>query len=88
MIKKLICYLKAIPFFLRTWEWVPHVYREEYEKATIISTDRSFRVSTGYEHSPGEKVYKNACLIRQRCKYCGHEKFGWYESWDERWKIQ
>ena len=86
--RRIICWLKAIPFFMKTWEWIPHVYQEKYEKAIIVSTENSFRVATGYDHKPGETVHKNACLIRQKCKHCGCEKLGWYENWDEKLKLE
>lgn len=88
MFRKIICWVRAIPLWLRCGEFVPHVYTQEYEKANIIATDHSFRVSEGLQHTADETVYQNACLIRSRCKYCGHEDLSWYHSWEERWKIQ
>jgi hypothetical protein len=69
-------------------EWVPHIYTCEYEKAIIIATDNSFRVSDNYNHKPNETVYENACLITYTCKECGHKSYAWYHNWDERYKME
>ena len=87
--KRVLCWLKAIPLWLRCGAWVPHIYGEsEYEKAIIIATETGFRVSDSLMHESGETVHKDACLIRCRCVNCGREDVSWYHSWDERWKLE
>lgn len=79
--KKIICYLKAIPFFIRSGVWCPHVYGENvYEPTIIIATQNHFRVSKDYIHNEHEKVYPNATLIKNKCIYCGHEITSWYNG--------
>ena len=79
--KKLICYIKAIPFFLKTGIWCPHTYIEaNREKAIIISTDNSFRVSKNLNHKENEKVHQNATLMTCKCKYCGEKELSWFDG--------
>lgn len=78
------CYARAVLDLLLHWVWIPHVYEEvDYERCIIISTDRSFRVSRSLEHTVGETVHKDACLIRSRCIYCGKEDLSWIPDWTE-----
>ena len=86
-IKTIKCWLQAIPFFLKSGEWTPHIYTCDYEKAIIIADKNSFRVSEGFDHEPGETVYNNACLITYTCKDCGHKTYAWYHSWAERFRL-
>lgn len=83
MTKRIICYLKAIPFYLRTGEFIPHVFKDTYERAIVITDGRTFRVSENLEHTAKEHVFPNGCLIRSRCKYCGAEDLSWYRDYDE-----
>lgn len=85
--RKILCWIKAIPFFVNSGIWIPHVYVADYEKAIIIASRHGFRVSDNYQHSPEETVHKDACLIRYKCLHCGHEEFSWYRSWNERWRL-
>lgn len=85
--RRFICWLKAIPFLLRAGEWVPHSYNCQYDRKIIISTQNSFRVSDNYQHTAGETVHKDACLITYTCKHCGHKTYGWIAEWSERWKY-
>ena len=40
-IKKTLCYIKAIPLYIKCGVWSPHIYKEETrEQAIIISTER------------------------------------------------
>ena len=82
------CNVKAIRLFLRTGEWVPHMQAEcMCRKVIIIATEKRFRIADGYEHSPGETVYKDACYMKSRCVYCGAEDERWYESWEQGMKA-
>lgn len=76
-LKRCICYAKAVRDLFRHGIWIPHVFKDTYEKAIIIATDHSFRVSQDYQHLPGETVHKDAYLIRSRCIYCGKEELSW-----------
>ena len=78
--KRLICWFKAIPLWLRSGYFVPHLYESAFEDAIIIATEKGFRVSDNYKHTADETVYPNAVLERCRCIYCGHETQGWYTS--------
>ncbi len=78
--KRLICWFKAIPLWLRSGYFVPHLYESTFEDAIIIATENSFRVADNYEHSKEETVYKNAVLVRCKCMDCGHEIQCWYAS--------
>ena len=56
--KRIFCYLKAIPFFLKSGVWCPHVYHDESkETAIIISNDNGFRVSNNWLHGENERVH-------------------------------
>jgi len=86
--KRILCWIKAIPLLLRCGVWAPHLYGyTTYERAIIVATDKSFRVAKDYKHEPGEKVYPDACLIKSQCVHCKHEDISWYHSWNERWKV-
>lgn len=79
--KRIFCYLKAIPFFIKSGVWCPHIYHEESkENAIIISTDNGFRVSNNWLHDDNEMVHKNATLIRSKCIHCGKEELSWYDK--------
>lgn len=79
--RRLFCWIKAIPFFVKSGFWCPHIYGETTEEpAIIISTENSFRISNSYEHQPNETVHKNAILMKSKCIYCGKEEICWYEK--------
>ena len=79
--KKIICYIKAIPFFIKSGVWCPHMYIEvSKEKAIIISTDNNFRISKNLIHRENEKVHPNATLITCKCKYCGEKELSWFDG--------
>lgn len=88
LIMKLRCILRGLSMWLSCGEYIPHVYKSSYEKAIIISTDTSFRVSKNYIHSDKETVHKNACLIRSKCIYCGKESQSWYSNYNEFMEAQ
>lgn len=78
--KKFICYLKAIPLFLKCGAWCPHKYEEvTREQCTIISTDNSFRISTTMAHNVNETVHPKATLIKSKCICCGKEDWSWFD---------
>ena len=78
--KRIICCIKAIPFFLKSGIWCPHIYKEySKENAIIISTDSSFRVSDSYLHANCETVHPKATLIKNRCICCGKEDWSWFD---------
>ena len=79
--KKIICYIKALPFFIKKGIWCPHVYKEyARENAIIISTDNGFRVSNNLLHTNKETVHPKAILIKSKCKCCGNEDWAWYDK--------
>lgn len=79
-IKKTLCYIKAIPLYIKCGVWSPHIYKEETrEQAIIISTENSFRVSKSFIHNDEEIVHPNATLIKNKCIYCGKENFSWFD---------
>lgn len=79
--KRIICWLKAIPFWLKTGIWCPHVFVIcECKPSIIIATDKSFRVSTDYKHNENERVYPNATLMIGKCECCGAITTDWYDG--------
>lgn len=81
--KRLICWFKAIPLWLRSGYFVPHLYESTFEDAIIIATDHSFRVADNYNHSGDEVVYPHAVLERCKCVFCGHKTLSWYATKEE-----
>lgn len=78
---RIICWARAIPFWVRSGIWCPHVYKEETrEPAIIISTTNSFRVSDNYVHNPNETVHPKATLIKSKCVCCGKEERSWFDG--------
>ncbi|MCM1045264.1 MAG: hypothetical protein NC417_07115 [Candidatus Gastranaerophilales bacterium] len=78
--KKVLCYIKAIPLYLRTGVWSPHMYEEiSREQGIIISTDHGFRISDILAHKDNEKVHPKAVIIKNKCVYCGHKDISWYD---------
>lgn len=81
MIKRIICYFKAVPFLIKSGIWCPHVYGEnKYEPAIIIATSKSFRTSKSCLHGANETVYSQATLITNECLHCGHKMQTWYDG--------
>ena len=79
--RRIFCWIRAIPFFLKSDVWCPHVYKEECrENVIIISNDNGFRVSENYIHSHNETVHPKATLVRSRCSYCGKQELSWYDK--------
>ena len=81
--KKLLCWIKAIPLWLRTGLFVPHLYEATTEDAIVIASVDGFRVSDNYEHANDEVVFKNAVVERCKCVFCGHETITWYANKEE-----
>lgn len=76
--KRIICFLVSIKNFLLYGKFIRHIYVDEYEQqVAIIADDYNFRCSDNYQRKNGELVYKNAYLIRSKCKYCGKEDISW-----------
>lgn len=79
--KRIICYIKAIPFFIKSGVWCPHVYNEvSRDQKIVISTEHGFRISDNLSHNKDEKVHPKAIVIKNKCKYCGHEYICWYDQ--------
>ena len=77
--KRIICWLEAIPYWLTTGIWMPHNYIEESNfNAIVISNKRGFRISNDYVHRENERVHPNATVIKIKCKCCVKTKTGWY----------
>lgn len=78
-LKEFGCNIKAIPFYMRTGVWIPHLYEEiETHKGIIIADETSFRESESLQHTENEKVYTDATITTMRCVYCGKELKDWY----------
>lgn len=78
MFKRLKCNIKAIPFFIRSGLFIPHVYEEIMEYRTnVFATESSFRESGDYLHTENEKAHINAIVTVNRCVYCGKELKEW-----------
>lgn len=85
---KLVCWLKAIPLWIKTGYFVPHLYDVTTEPAIIISTERGFRIADSYEHEDGEIVHPYAVLEKCKCVFCGHEELSWYESLESKRNLE
>lgn len=79
--KRVLCWIKEIPFWVKIGVWSPHIYKEISRKPVIIiSTKDGFRVSDSYMHKDNETVHKDATLIVSKCKYCDKEELSWVEG--------
>ncbi len=77
----LLCYLKAIPFYIKTGVWCPHIYEEESrEIGIVITTKNGFRVSDSLLHNANETIHPKATILRNKCVCCGHEDISWYDT--------
>ena len=79
-IKTIKCFLKAIPFFLRTRIWASHfwVEKETYPAIDVWVSDKNFRIrENGYEHYPWEHLERNVTLHGLECKRCGKRMMTW-----------
>ena len=82
--KRILCYLKAIPQLVRSGIWCPHTYKEiEKHPSIIITTKNGFRVAKNYMHRENETVYPNATLVKSKCKYCGAIELSWFNGKEE-----
>ena len=86
--KCLRCWIKAIPLWIRTGYFVPHLYEATYENAIIIAKPNGFRVADNYEHSKDETVYPKAVLERCKCVFCGNETLSWYANKEEMERME
>lgn len=79
--KRLLCYLKAMPFFIKSGIWCPHEYEEGIrETGIVITTQNGFRISDNLLHNANETVHPKATILRGKCIYCGHEDVSWYDT--------
>ena len=86
--RRFICWIKAIPLFIKSGVWCPHLYNEgTCESTIIISTKNGFRVSDNYIHKPHETVHPKATLIRSKCFYCVIEDLSWFDGSHEDIKV-
>ena len=83
--KRIICWIKAIPLFLKCGAWCPHIYEEKtFIPSIIISHQYGFRVSDDYRHGSYETVHPKATLIVCKCLCCGKEELSWFDgSYDD-----
>lgn len=78
---RFFCYLKAIPFYIKSGVWCPHIYEEVGKnKGIVIASKNKFRVSNDLLHEQNETVHPHAIIIKNRCVCCGYEEFSWYDS--------
>lgn len=76
----MICQLRAIPFFLKTGLYIPHVYVEtERYQTNVFATKNGFRESSDYLHAENEESHLNATVIVMKCKYCGKKDKMWFD---------
>ena len=82
--KKIICWLKAIPFYIRSGIWSPHAYDEvERHTGIVIAGDTYFRESNSFNHLNGEKMYQNATIVTSKCTRCGAMEKAWFNGREE-----
>lgn len=82
------CLMISIVDFFKTGVFVRHLFEQTMEEAIIVADNHHFRVSKNYIHAPGEEVYRNAGLIRSKCKYCGKEELSWFPDWNQRYRYE
>lgn len=58
-------------------EFIPHIYRDNFIKTNIITTENSFRASDSYAHKEGEEVHIGQYLIISKCIHCDKESRSW-----------
>lgn len=81
--KSIKCIIKAIPLFIKSGEFVPHLYEEkERYTANIFYTDHGFRIAGSLNHAPDEHFVRNAILIGCECKRCGRKMMEWQRNED------
>lgn len=84
MIKKLICYIRAVPLFLKCGAWSPHLFEEvERHECIVVSGENYFRESKDLRHLPGERVCRNATVITSKCIRCGVTEEAWFNGNEE-----
>lgn len=78
--RRMLCCIKAVPFYIRTGIWCPHVYEEvSRHKGIVMATEDGFRVSENLLHSERERVHPDATIVLCRCVSCGKEDLSWYD---------
>ena len=77
------CLINGLISLIKCGEWIPHVYHSTFKPAIIIATRDGFRVAKDYKHAPDETVYPTACLITNRCKYCGKVMYSWHRYYNQ-----
>lgn len=83
MIRKIICYAKAVPMFIRCGIWCPHIYEEVERHRGIVIANKYFRESNSFKHLNSEKVYQNATIVTYKCIHCGAVDKGWFNGSEE-----
>ena len=77
-VKKIKCYIKAVPFYLKSGLFIPHVYKDiEIKRTDIFCTNKGFRVANTLEHSLDEKLIKDVLVTKSKCIYCGNIEMSW-----------
>ena len=76
--KELMCYIRAIPLWVRKGfdkdYFCPHLYRDigEYSAKIFVNQKTGkFRIADSYAHEFGEKYEPNAIIIGRQCVRCG-----------------
>ena len=66
------CNLKAIPYWIKTGCYEPHVFVELPigRRDIYISTNGKFRIARG-SMNPNEHLVKNVLILKRICKDCG-----------------
>lgn len=78
MIKRIMCYIKAIPMWVRHWfnpdYYCPHLYRDikEFRESIFVKPNGKFRIADTYTHTIDEKFVYMAYLTGCECVRCGH----------------
>lgn len=79
--RKIICYIKAMPLYFMTGVWCPHTYEKmSQEEGIVMSTNNGFKISDSMLHRENEIVHPKATVIKSKCIYCGHEDISWYDK--------
>lgn len=74
IIKFIICNIKAIPFFLKSGVFAPHINVEMFQskKDIYVRGHNRFRIAKDHLMYPDEYLIRNALVTWSCCAECGY----------------
>lgn len=76
----ILCYIYAIPTWIRTHKWSPHFYEEVFDtnRDIFVNSYGQFRIVKEYYTKQEDETYiKNARIVTCQCIRCGKVKRVW-----------